>query len=147
MKKGRAAATARPLIRNNERKAIFPLTWFAPGQSRVEEVWFLGSHTDVGGGYAKRGLADRSLEWMIEEANAHGLPIKTTPIDGDVADHAVAFNDSSMGLTKNRIARENDIFHWSVQAERDRFENIEPLLPSANAIAYSPRPNAHMMIA
>ena len=59
----------------NERRKIFPLTRFAPGQSRVEEMWFLGSHTDVGGGYIKRGLADRSLEWMVEVANAHGLPV------------------------------------------------------------------------
>ena len=123
----------------NERRTIFPLMRFASGQDRVEEVWFLGSHTDVGGGYVKRGLADRSLEWMIEMANAHGLPIKATAIDGDAADHAVAFNDSSMVPTKNRIARAEDVFHWSVQEERNRFENVEPPLPPPNTIAYSPR--------
>lgn len=130
----------------NERRTIFPLTRFASGQDRVEEVWFLGSHTDVGGGYVKRGLADRSLEWMIEMANDYGLPIKSATIDGDKADHTVTFNDSSTWPTRNRIARDDDLFHWSVQEDRDLFENVEPPLPPPNAIAYSPRPDAHTII-
>lgn len=143
----------------NERRPIFPLTRFAAGQQNVEEMWFLGSHTDVGGGYVTRGLADRSLAWMIEQANEYGLPIVEAPIDGDTANHAVKFNDSfgvlysiagifkRFKVEERRNNRQDDVFHWSVQDERPQFAGVVPPLPPENMIAYSPRPSADTMIA
>lgn len=43
------------------------------GGSRIEQVWFPGMHADVGGGYAKHGLAHVPLRWMMRRAEAHGL--------------------------------------------------------------------------
>ncbi|MEO8070769.1 MAG: DUF2235 domain-containing protein [Acidobacteriota bacterium] len=39
------------------------------------QVWFPGVHCDVGGGYPEResGLSKLALEWMADEAEAHGL--------------------------------------------------------------------------
>jgi uncharacterized protein (DUF2235 family) len=44
------------------------------GQS-VQQVWFRGVHSDVGGGYLAKeaGLADAALAWMVDEAIACGL--------------------------------------------------------------------------
>jgi hypothetical protein len=42
---------------------------------RMEQVWFAGGHGDVGGGYADAGLADLSLEWMLQKSTARGLEI------------------------------------------------------------------------
>ena len=135
----------------NERRAIFPLTRFAPNEPNVEEVWFLGSHTDIGGGYETRGLADRSLEWMIEKVNKHGLPVIYGPIEDDTANHAVRFNDSFSILQgiggfcvrgkwqELRETRTDDVFHWSVQDEREQFAGIVPELPEESMIAYTPR--------
>lgn len=36
----------------------------------VVEMWFPGNHADIGGGYADRGLADITLQWMLTEAHA-----------------------------------------------------------------------------
>lgn len=44
----------------------------------VEEVWFPGCHTDIGGGYPERGLARSPLEWIAAGAATSGLVI-----DGD----------------------------------------------------------------
>jgi hypothetical protein len=41
----------------------------------VEEVWFPGDHSDVGGGHEKTALADVSLHWMINEAHQAGLRV------------------------------------------------------------------------
>jgi uncharacterized protein (DUF2235 family) len=51
-----------------------PIRW-----QDVEEVWFAGCHSDVGGGYPpdKSSPADVSLRWMLEEARAHGLQISS----------------------------------------------------------------------
>lgn len=40
---------------------------------RVEEIWFPGVHSDVGGGYYNRGLSDVALEYWLEKAGEHGL--------------------------------------------------------------------------
>lgn len=135
----------------NERRAIFPLSRFDPAQPNVEEVWFLGSHTDIGGGYRKRGLADYTLRWMIEKANEHGLAIKETPIVGDKANHAAEFNDSGSfccGVASffkkcrihiDRTPRSGDFFHWSVCDERINFASVKPRLPPENMMAYTSR--------
>lgn len=39
----------------------------------VEQVWFSGAHTDIGGGFVEAGLSDITLEWMASKAVSHGL--------------------------------------------------------------------------
>jgi len=60
----------------DERREPFEPTVWAwkpkPGQT-VEQVWFPGTHSDLGGGFPKRGLADLTLQWMIEKAQGAGL--------------------------------------------------------------------------
>ncbi len=41
--------------------------------ARIEQVWFPGVHSNVGGGYPKQGLASVSLDWMVGKARQHGL--------------------------------------------------------------------------
>lgn len=62
---------------DDERKIFHPLIWdrgVAEYQT-VEQVWFCGMHTDVGGGYRECGLSDIAMEWMVQKAIAHGLLI------------------------------------------------------------------------
>lgn len=82
-----------PNIRNayhalaiDERRVEFPATLWtgqpAPGQT-IEQVWFCGVHSDVGGGYSDdpqtgTALSDITLGWMIDRACALGLKIDTT---------------------------------------------------------------------
>ncbi len=48
-----------------------------PKQQNAKEVWFAGSHSDVGGGHKRHdsGLSQFPLIWMIGEAKASGLKI------------------------------------------------------------------------
>ena len=46
-----------------------------PGCS-IEQTWFSGTHSDVGGGYPERELADISLDWMAQNARKAGLDIE-----------------------------------------------------------------------
>ncbi len=57
------------------RKPFEPTLWDtapAPGQT-VQQAWFAGVHSDVGGGYPETGLSDHALLWMIESAKTAGL--------------------------------------------------------------------------
>jgi len=48
----------------------------------LEQVWFPGVHSDVGGGYPETGLSDIALQWMLEKAKSCNLnfnAISTNP--------------------------------------------------------------------
>jgi hypothetical protein len=42
---------------------------------RIEQVWFRGTHSGVGGGYLDSGLSDISLRWMLDRAVECGLRV------------------------------------------------------------------------
>ena len=64
----------------DERRRLFaPVPWeegdTAQGQV-VEQLWFPGVHSNVGGGYVDSGLADRAFLWMCLKAAEAGLGLK-----------------------------------------------------------------------
>jgi uncharacterized protein (DUF2235 family) len=44
-------------------------------QERMSQVWFVGVHSDVGGGYPQDGLAYFTLDWMIDRARVYQLKL------------------------------------------------------------------------
>jgi uncharacterized protein (DUF2235 family) len=61
---------------DERRRPFTPTLWVqqlgaAESGQWLEQVWFAGSHTDVGGGYAapERGLADGTLRWMVSRVS------------------------------------------------------------------------------
>jgi hypothetical protein len=60
---------------DEERHSFHPLLWDeqqeVPG--RIEQVWFAGAHSNVGGGYPKQGMSLVPLDWMMAKAAASGL--------------------------------------------------------------------------
>ncbi|MDO9300491.1 MAG: DUF2235 domain-containing protein [Anaerolineales bacterium] len=61
---------------DDDREWFLPTIWNQYGdenRQKIKQVWFSGSHTDVGGGYAEAGLSDITLEWMVQKALLHGL--------------------------------------------------------------------------
>jgi len=73
----------------DERRRAFPPTaWVVrKGEAvkpHVEQVWFAGSHSNIGGGYRRSGLADLALIWMLARVSElTGLDID----DNYVANH------------------------------------------------------------
>lgn len=58
----------------DEWRYTFKPTRFNPSD-KVKEAWFPGCHTDVGGGYEERALANKSLWWMVAGAQEAGLMV------------------------------------------------------------------------
>ena len=78
----KAVAHGRHAVALNELRSKYrPNLWDRPddeldpetGRPRFLQVWFPGVHSDAGGGYEEVGLSDVALEWMLGEAEAHGL--------------------------------------------------------------------------
>ena len=60
----------------DERRTFHPVLWdevAVADRERIQQVWFPGVHSNVGGGYPKDGLAFVSLEWMVDKARTLGL--------------------------------------------------------------------------
>ena len=58
------------------RKPFAPTLWQAQESAKgqlLEQVWFPGVHSNVGGGYADHGLSDLALQWLADKAEACGL--------------------------------------------------------------------------
>ncbi len=60
---------------DDRRKAFQPTLMNA--EDRVDEIWFAGAHSDVGGGYRRDGLSDVALRFMIDEIQRRGIGIDT----------------------------------------------------------------------
>lgn len=66
------------LALDDTRAEFAPVPWClrdAHDAARIEQVWFAGAHSNVGGGYPKQGMSLVALDWMLERAAAHGLRI------------------------------------------------------------------------
>lgn len=97
---------------DEHREAFTPTLWtksvqaetdsYAPrSMAQVEQRWFVGAHSDVGGGYDNGLLAQLSLRWLMGKAASHGLTfIDTVSIDGDesVAEIHDSFGAMAGGL-------------------------------------------------
>jgi len=70
---------------DEEREPFRPTLWdqdpTAQGQT-LEQVWFAGVDTEVGGGSSNTGLSDIPLLWMVEQAKAAGLAFSSGLVVG-----------------------------------------------------------------
>ncbi|MEW8038034.1 MAG: DUF2235 domain-containing protein [Candidatus Thiodiazotropha sp.] len=60
---------------DERRKPFKPSFWGRPmsWQGELQQAWFAGVHSNVGGSYSPDGLANEALHWMVEKAEALGL--------------------------------------------------------------------------
>ena len=60
-----------------------PTSWSKPDgwAGTLEQAWFPGVHSNVGGGYKPDGLANEALHWMLTKAQAVGLEVDWTYLD------------------------------------------------------------------
>jgi len=60
---------------DEQRPAFSPTTWVGDptnphANQHVEQVWFVGAHANVGGGYTRSGLSDLALIWIMARVEA-----------------------------------------------------------------------------
>jgi hypothetical protein len=122
----------------DERRLSFPPTLWdgepAPGQI-VEQVWFTGCHSSVGGGCPDAGLSDITLKWMLGKCKDQGLEIdpgvwaKYEALDTTV--HALDVIDESWspiwGLPRHRPVPSDSTIASSVAA---RLQHLKDYLPT-----------------
>jgi hypothetical protein len=119
---------------DDHRAHFAPVLWPAdlPGHPPgIEQVWFAGAHSDVGGGYSDHGLADIALLWMIGRAERHGLQFAAESICELRPDPCATLHDSYTGIYKergciDRVIGPNSLIHPSVFKRRAPHSDYKP---------------------
>jgi uncharacterized protein (DUF2235 family) len=115
----------------DEWRCLFNPTRFNPSR-KVHEVWFPGCHTDVGGGYVERAIANESLKWMASGARTAGLLVDEETLVREISERSdkLMYHDELMGnklweglnQVKEGVAKffrkigDHDLLHSSVVA-------------------------------
>jgi uncharacterized protein (DUF2235 family) len=65
---------------DEQRRQFKPTLWNqqndAPKDQVIQQVWFPGVHSDIGGGYEDHGLSDVALLWMVDRARSCDLEFR-----------------------------------------------------------------------
>lgn len=93
---------------DDKRKTFHPVLWESEvnEDQSLEQVWFPGMHTDVGGAYREHGLSDLSLVWMCRKAVDNGLRIYDKGRIALNPDSAGVMHDSRGGWWKKIYRKE-----------------------------------------
>jgi uncharacterized protein (DUF2235 family) len=100
------------LALDDERDTFHPLLWDEVAeqrnadagkvpQGRLQQVWFAGMHSDVGGGYPDDSLSYAPLHWMMRESEADmGLRYRPDPLNkvASPRSDSAPLHDSRRGL-------------------------------------------------
>ena len=91
------------LVALDENRVAFQPTLFGYDSDRVTEVWFPGTHSDVGGGYWIDGLSDLALKYMIEKVKQEcGEYVRI--LDLDEIDYDQLIGENGEGIKKDDIS-------------------------------------------
>ena len=80
---------------DERRKPFAPTLWQGQANAKdqiLEQAWFPGVHSNIGGGYGDHSLSDLALQWLADKAQASGLAL-TLPV-GMAANALGAMQDS-----------------------------------------------------
>ncbi|TPM30848.1 DUF2235 domain-containing protein [Mesorhizobium sp. B2-3-4] len=138
---------------DDERRTFFPIPWeemisakkadvgggdaLTAGDKvrdpRVKQVWFAGSHSNVGGGYADDRLAHIPLCWMIGEAAEQGLSFKKEVVADywDYASEAGRIYDSRSGVSVFYRYHPRDAQDLMQGKGRDKSPGVKPLVDAS----------------
>lgn len=109
---------------DERRKSFIPTLWTRPkgrGQQQgvtnqtLEQVWFAGAHSNVGGGYDDAGLSDIAFTWMVDKAMAarwtddKGLPLAFDEVYLEGKNAKDLLYDSSKGIVWTMAGRANRV--------------------------------------
>jgi len=98
---------------------------------RTREVWFAGVHSDIGGGYAERGLSDITLSWMVAHAIGHGLEFKASCLEKTLEPNPDGtLHDSLKGWPFGsvvRTIRATDLIHYTVRERIAELADYNPV--------------------
>ena len=129
---------------DEQRKPFTPTLWTKPAgwNGRLEQVWFAGVHSNVGGGYSPDGLANEALHWMVEKAEGAGLQFDPAYLAHYRPCFDSRLNDSMtwmyqiMGPVVREIGAQPDNNQAIHQSAVDRMKGVELEYKPPNLVSF-----------
>ena len=109
------ASCAHAMALDERRQTFEPTRLTEDGEpSKVEEIWFRGVHSDIGGGNENVGRSDIALTWMFQKASGAGVEVQSSAIE-----QARLQSDPDAPISENldpiknprRVERDGDKYH------------------------------------
>lgn len=130
---------------DEKRSKFMPNLWDEskkPEHQVIEQVWFPGVHSDVGGGYRQSDLSDIALGWLLDKANESGLKLKEDWQKNLAPDPTGQIHKSYKSLWKLLGKRERQIpegalIHQSAMDRIDKVKNYQPEIPQQYEVVTS----------
>lgn len=107
---------------DENREDFLPALWSEKPGLDLEQVWFAGVHTDIGGGYEEHGLSHCAIHWMMKEAEETGLRFEPHLSDALDPDPLDKLHNARKGIYRARGKVVRDItgpLHSSVKKRWD----------------------------
>ena len=99
----------------------------------IEQVWFAGVHSDVGGSYKEAGLSNIALHWMLEKATEQDLLVDEEKLKKFPPNHLDIMHDECKKLFTRILFRKQEreipspaFIHHSVLARKRDTHNFIP---------------------
>jgi uncharacterized protein (DUF2235 family) len=125
----------------DETRDLFSPTFWAGRNGVVQQV-FPGCHSDVGGGFPRRGLSDGALQWMLSQLQTAGLAYDPANLDPPLAPDPLApAQDDGAAFPFNLTPRSARAFPESARASASliaRLNRPTEMLPSLSPAPYKP---------
>jgi uncharacterized protein (DUF2235 family) len=136
---------------DERRKPFAPDIWTRPLRwtGQLEQAWFSGVHSNVGGSYAPDGLANEALHWIVEKAEKLGLEFDKAYLAHYLPCFNSVLNDSMTAMYKlmgpnvrtlGKHAVDGEVVHQSVIDRRNLAEchyapeNLKAALTSGGTV-------------
>lgn len=115
---------------NEKRKPFKPTLWKTkPKRANTEQVWFVGVHADVGGGYKEAHLSDIALNWMVKKATQCDLSFNDYYLKKIKDNNKVILHSESLLGTHIRdigVTNFDESLHISVKALYQKNKKYRP---------------------
>ena len=119
----------------DEKRKKFPVSLWDENkkheQQTIEQVWFSGTHSDIGGFNEKCGLSDITFAWMMDKACKSGMKLKENWKDRLKQDYTDILHNSRTRFWKLWKKVDRDIpadakIHKSVFERKNNNNNNQP---------------------
>lgn len=116
----------------DEKRSDFPPCLWDESQKvqgqTIEQVWFPGVHSDVGGWYDERGLSNAALLWLINKARACGMEVDMNRVAAYKSNPDDKIHESYDGFwmfrgSKVRTIPSGSLIHRSAVERMERVSN------------------------
>jgi uncharacterized protein (DUF2235 family) len=122
---------------DERRKPFKPTLWSKTPSwnGTLEQAWFPGVHSNVGGSYTPDGLANEALHWMVGKAEALGLQFDSAflkpfePCFNSMRHDSMSLKYRIMGPHVRPIGREahgNEVVHQCAMDRRGYYDGTTP---------------------